>query len=1683
MAYDPSIFNINPYYDDFDGDKGFLRVLFKPGYALQARELTQIQSILQDQVSKLGNHLFKDGSRIVGGGISVRNTNYILVGVGSGTPLEGVTDYDGLVGGVLTDSSGNSVRVVHYLEPDPNTDGYLILVVDFISGSTLIGTMTFERDDLTITGIVAQQIPVSGLTTEVCKLVTVSDGIFYVDGFFVRVSTQHFSPFNATTYRDLSFFGSEGSFSALSKKIGFYINRDSITEQEDSTLRDPSIGSYNYNAPGADRYKITLSLGQAELNETPDDFVELLRFENGKITKKIDRVTYGDILNALARRTFDESGSYTVKPFDIVIKQNKTDSEQFNVSVSGGKAYVLGYEVENQHPITIPISKARDTQTETDAKFTQFSVGNKVEVVLSSPENFGSTFAEYASLIGNGSAVIRFFDSTENVVADGYVHGAIPNPRDLNVPETCRHGYEYTMYLYGISGNVSSGVSGAIYLPNNTIVAAFSPAGQSTNFSTTMTDDSSLVYELQPGYALNQIQSLNMVTKIVGDITPNTLTITGLANNITRYSFGKSHFSDTIKNAGESFRFFNYGTSSNPRTNTDDLQDISFIIASGNDSSLNMLVHGGGSRIYNNSDGSISVEVPSAQAEFNGGSLRAVCPIQYSPNVSNLSTYRYKETQEVLEAPLGAVQVEQTNEENERRYYWLRRPVGSTFERVPDVYSIIRVVDQNGVDYTNDFELDDGQKEAYYDYSKLYVKKHLSSETRHSDTGQLEYEVSYRYFRHSGLQCAPFLGRHSYDHSTGIPYDQIPLYTNPKTGKTVSLAKCLDFRRSTPDSSTLMIKPYGMAEFGLGNDTVISYSHYLPRVDKLCVKSDSEDGSPLFSVVSGTPDLAPVAPLDPNDSLVIATLTIPSYTHKPSDVVVTPVENKRYTMRDIGNIEKRIDEVEVFAKLSLSELEAESKSLRGSTAEREPLKTSIFSDEFYGHSVADVTDSLYSCSIDYERGELRPFYTESHIQMPSPNLSRVVVTDDGVAMLEYRELPYVENSKYTKTVSVNPSNAVNWLGFMKLSRAIEPFYDLGYRPIIKTNALMENDNWISANTRSANGFGTQWNSWESLWTGIEQVEDEQDDIQKRIVQVPYSNSVSAVQSYNSGNSNIGTSRTVESVDQKTSKFIRARHLKNRIKYNIESRMVDRSVVPYVPARSNVTATVHGLKPNSQNLTLYVDGETVKSGITTDIHGSAVVAFGISAGTFLAGSRIVRISDKPIEDAENCIMAADAVYHCNGLIQQRDSGSFSTRSPDFRRQTVNSEAIAKDPFNRDIDSVKNSHWSDPLSQTFFVDKKTNPDGVFISSVSLYFSEKDSVLPVTVQIRPTVGGYPSPSVCLPFSTVTLMPEQINADTSPVATVFTFSTPVYLEPGEWAICILANSENYKVYAAQTALNTLANSDATSGRAGNNQLVGTLYSPQGFGPAVQDNDTDLMFSLNYCNFDESANGSIVWEGVQNCTGRQIIKIYAPEIVPSSTQINRNIVGRNSHNNNEKIYLEPPLSSAPQIQYQLIRGDNVSPVVDLQAMYAASVQMFQDTDQNNAKSSRYVSRVIDLPEELVSNGIAVFLDAYLPTETKVEVYCRYSINGESDVFTKPWVKIPLMPPYAGDSDTPFVSVSEIDFRKAYYKIGGGSIENFKSYQIRVDLKSTSVNTPAYKQTPAVRNVKAVSFVGEETTI
>src|SRR5210317_2086364 len=70
-------FNVNPYYDDFSEDKNFHRVLFRPGYSVQARELTQLQTKLKNKIERLVRGVMIDGTIVSGVGLTTDNIDYV----------------------------------------------------------------------------------------------------------------------------------------------------------------------------------------------------------------------------------------------------------------------------------------------------------------------------------------------------------------------------------------------------------------------------------------------------------------------------------------------------------------------------------------------------------------------------------------------------------------------------------------------------------------------------------------------------------------------------------------------------------------------------------------------------------------------------------------------------------------------------------------------------------------------------------------------------------------------------------------------------------------------------------------------------------------------------------------------------------------------------------------------------------------------------------------------------------------------------------------------------------------------------------------------------------------------------------------------------------------------------------------------------------------------------------------------------------------------------------------------------------------------------------------------------------------------------------------------------------------------------------------------------------------------
>lgn len=379
-------FNAEPYWDDFEAtngalEKNYMRILFRPGYAVQARELTQIQSILQNQIKQFGDHVFQDGSPVIGGHLTLDTSiNYVKLDKqynNKDIDLEyffGVTVFN-------TGSPKTRAKVIQTY----STENDRALLIKYLRGNGFTSSQT-----ITTAGGAAANV-VASAPTGVGSVVSINKGVFYVDGFFVTVAPQTIvlEPYSSTpTYR-----------------IGLQIDEEVVTESVDNALLDPAQEAFNYQAPGAHRYQFNLVLAKRNLTSVDDRrFFELLRVENGVITKQVSYPIYSELEKTLARRTYDESGNYAVKPFRISVSANTpattaAANNSFIVNVEPGKAYVRGFEFETIGTSKVSSQRARTTKSNKDYDLSVY-FGNRVQVanVFGSVTN-GITFSDNLNVV------------------------------------------------------------------------------------------------------------------------------------------------------------------------------------------------------------------------------------------------------------------------------------------------------------------------------------------------------------------------------------------------------------------------------------------------------------------------------------------------------------------------------------------------------------------------------------------------------------------------------------------------------------------------------------------------------------------------------------------------------------------------------------------------------------------------------------------------------------------------------------------------------------------------------------------------------------------------------------------------------------------------------------------------------------------------------------------------------------------------------------------------------------------------------------------------------------------------------------------------------------------------------------------------------------------------------------
>ena len=387
--------NVAPYFDDFDSTNDYHKVLFKPGYPVQARELTSLQSMLQDQIEKFGQHFFKEGAKVIPGNTGYNQIYYCvqLENAFQGVPVSAYADQ--LIGTKITGQrSGVTAFVDSILQPEDSENGNLTLYINYLSSSTSNNSsQTFldgeqiSCNEIISSGLLGNTTIAAGSplastiesdASAIGSSFQIDNGVYFIRGNFVTVDRETLI---------LDQYSNNPSY-----RIGLFVNEEIVNADLDETLNDNSQGFNNYAAPGADRLRISVSLFKKALDDFDDNnFILLATVINGVLQTQARKggvfggsIGFNDLTDTLARRTFDESGHYYVKPFDVTVLNSLNNrvgnggifnAGQFTpggvtpsnglslYKISPGKAYVKGYEIETLNAIYLDVNKPRTTRT------------------------------------------------------------------------------------------------------------------------------------------------------------------------------------------------------------------------------------------------------------------------------------------------------------------------------------------------------------------------------------------------------------------------------------------------------------------------------------------------------------------------------------------------------------------------------------------------------------------------------------------------------------------------------------------------------------------------------------------------------------------------------------------------------------------------------------------------------------------------------------------------------------------------------------------------------------------------------------------------------------------------------------------------------------------------------------------------------------------------------------------------------------------------------------------------------------------------------------------------------------------------------------------------------------------------------------------------------------------------
>ena len=1458
------------YKDDFDSADNFHRILFNSGRALQARELTQMQTIIQEEIARFGRNIFKEGAAVNPGGPSVdRHAEFVKLDTSdseNALPADTSTllglEFTGATSSVkarvirVETASGSDPATIYVQYTDTNTSGLAgSAPVRFSAGEVLnAGGGGGQQLQVQTTNTIAN--PATGQGT----ILHVSGGDFFVRGHFVFAAQQSLV---------ISKYTSTGTAT-----VGFTIAEDIVTSGDDTSLFDNQGATPNTASPGADRYRIRLTLVNKTSVSASDNFVYFCDIVDGEIEEVVTGTEdYNKINDVLALRTKEESGNYVVRPFRVTFEDDSANGSTSNLiaNISAGTVYLNGYRVNKERPSKLTISKPRTTVTNNNeaigvdygAYFVFFGDGGSTAGPAAALGNFELVNLLQGSTV-IGTARVKSIQEVNNelrlYLMDIQLKGT-GTTQITDVQSVERHGdFDTASHTFAVKLSGSSA-----FLPSTSLFR--NVGGNDLLFPT---------QQRRP--------------KSISDVSFQVLRQFDDSANSPSAGTHPS-ISLSLSATGETFT---------------DVGNWIITSAVTGERVTNFSVSGTGTQ---------SATITTTTNNANGG-LDSGAKHNIFARINKGNATRRTKT-------LTETTITGTIDSDGENLRFVKIPHADIFEVIS-----IKQTDSDGVDLSHNFTLDNGQRRDFYQHGRLVLKRDTTP-----PSGTIFSRL--KYFAHGA--SGDFFSVNSYDGTVNyedIPDFQISGRKSINLREVIDLRSVRDsdgvgirHQYLSPDSNG-SDSAGGVAVLGVvggtydkkveipvaGQTITADIEYYLPRADKITINNEAE-----FSVVSGKDGFALQQPPTPENNLLLFNLGINGYGLNDSDLTLGVSQYKRFRMQDIARIEKRLDNLAETTALSLLEQSADARLILDSDGVSR-TKLGILADNFKNRLLSDHEDPMYRASINPTTNTLHPAFSNNQIPLiyDSAKSTNTIVKGDNI-YLHYTEDSAISQRMISGVENVNPFAVVSGEGHLTLSPTSDVWVDTETRTVPAVpqtrNAFPEpvqigiptfgNTLGLMPPTFApALNLGAIWN-----WEGIDlsgaipnfgnnpgMTSENLFGFGGGVSGTATGGGVSFFDNFNFGSGEAGAGGDggdfgVRVVSNSTINEI------------VGDREVSLTAIPFMRPRL-VFFRAEGLRPLTRYFPFFdgvkIDDYVNTSGSFTNVAGQTYVgnqyrgttvhpsgsttivtdANGKVDGSFLlpnndtlrfrAGDREFKLLDISIDDQSSATSRASAIFTSRGTLE---TTTVTLRPPEPVPQV-------------------NVNWLDPLAQTFRV---SAPSGMFVTKIQTYFKAKDTTVPVRLELRPVVNGAPSSDDIIPGSVVVLPPSavQINSGTETQAnvllspTTFTFDEPIFLEyDEEYAIVLLSDCNSYEAYVGETYEFQLG---STEKRIDRQPSLGSLFKSQNGTTWTPDQTKDLAFDLFKAQF-TTAGGTVVFENavvpdmllssnpISTDSGSRTISVLAPD-------------------------------------------------------------------------------------------------------------------------------------------------------------------------------------------------------------